>query len=65
MQEKMRHANRCISGKPSTGTGPGNLEKVQAAGDAFLTAGLDAINRALSQGKSEEFLRMSRQQGGQ
>jgi hypothetical protein len=38
---------------------------MQAAGQQFLRAGNDAINRALSRGRSEEFLAANRQQGGQ
>jgi hypothetical protein len=45
-------------------SGGGNLESLRAAGRDFLTAGSDAINRALS-GDSEAFLKASEQQGGQ
>ena len=45
-------------------SGGDNLESLRAAGQGFLTAGSDAINRALS-GDSEAFLKASEQQGGQ
>jgi hypothetical protein len=44
--------------------GGGNLESLRASGQEFLTAGSDAISRALS-GDSVAFLEASEQQGGQ
>jgi len=43
---------------------PSALEEARAAGERFLRAGDEAIERALS-GDSEAFLRSSRQEGGQ
>lgn len=42
----------------------GNLAQLRSAGEAFLAAGNDAINRALSS-DSEKFLAANTQQGGQ
>jgi hypothetical protein len=44
--------------------GGGNLDSLRASGQEFLTAGSDAINRALSS-DSVAFLKASEQQGGQ
>lgn len=55
---------------PSGGTPSGSgdegesLERIRRAADEFLTAGDEAIRRALS-GDSEEFLRANRQRGGE
>jgi len=49
-------------GSPEPGRGLDNLR--QAARDA-LRAGDDAIDRALSHGRSEAFLAANRQEGGQ
>lgn len=49
------------NGEPGSGD---LLEQVRAQGDRLLSAGDEAIRRALS-GNSESFLRASRQQGGQ
>ena len=57
-------AAAAMPGDP-TGTGGPSLQDMQAAGQHFLKAGNDAINRALSKGKSEEFLAANRQAGGQ
>ena len=51
------------SGGPDGPDGEG-LSEIRAAGEAFLTAGDDAISRALSS-DSEAFLSASRQMGGQ
>lgn len=66
MQQK-RHETRPLtpaqagpdpSGQPS-------LEEMQATAQHFLKAGSDAIDRALSRGRSEEFLWANRQSGGE
>jgi hypothetical protein len=44
--------------------GADDLDAVREAGERFLTAGDEAIDRALS-GDSEAFLRASRQEGGE
>lgn len=56
---------------PPEGGGPepapaeaGNLNEIRASADSLLSAGDDAINRALS-GNSEAFLAATRQQGGE
>jgi hypothetical protein len=43
---------------------PSALDEARAAGERFLRAGDEAIERALA-GDSEAFLRSSRQEGGQ
>jgi hypothetical protein len=48
-------------GEPGTGDA---LVQIRAQGDRMLSAGDEAIRRALS-GNSENFLRSGRQQGGQ
>jgi hypothetical protein len=49
----------------STAVGPaGQLPELREAGQRFLNAGNDAINRALSH-DSEAFLSASRQRGGE
>lgn len=48
-----------------TGSGGPSLQELQVAGQQFLKAGNDAINRALSKGQSEDFLAANRQSGGQ
>lgn len=47
-----------------SGSASGGLSEMQQAGEAFLNAGDDAINRALS-GDSEAFLASGRQQSGE
>ena len=49
---------------PDGGGGSDGLDVVREAGERFLTAGDEAIDRALS-GDSEAFLRASRQEGGE
>lgn len=44
--------------------GSGDGDELREAGEAFLAAADEAINRALS-GNSEEFLAQNRQMGGQ
>ena len=41
-----------------------NLTRLRMAGDEFLAAGAEAINKALSS-NSQKFLEANRQQGGQ
>jgi hypothetical protein len=43
----------------------GILHQLRSEGDSLLAAGDDAIRRALAGSNSEEFLRTSRQQGGE
>jgi hypothetical protein len=50
---------------PSAGPAPGaELSRLRHAGDEILTAGDEAIDKALSK-DSATFLRATRQQGGQ
>jgi len=50
---------------PEPGNTPGrNLDRLRQAGEGFLAAGDEAIQRALSS-DSEAFLRANRQKGGQ
>ena len=52
--------------QPPSGTGDEgeSLERIRQTANEFLSAGEEAIRRALSE-NSEEFLRANRQQGGQ
>ena len=43
----------------------GPLDQARSEGDRLLSAGDEAIQRALAGSNSEEFLRASRQQGGE
>jgi len=63
MRERERRHNEERPAPPAT-AGGGNLDGLRAAGNDFLAAGDDAINRALS-GDSERFLAASRQEGGE
>jgi hypothetical protein len=49
-------------GDPESGD---SLQQLRAEGDSLLAAGDEAIRRALANSNSEEFLRTSRQQGGE
>lgn len=49
---------------PGDDSGNANLRRMRLAGQGFLSAGADAIQKALS-GNSESFLAATRQQGGQ
>ncbi len=66
MEERQRNREvDSIGGNaPVAGGGGSNLNEMRRAGEGFLAAGDDAINRALS-GNSERFLAANRQQGGQ
>ena len=55
---------RVDDGAPRDDSADGNLRRTRLAGQSFLSAGADAIQRALS-GDSEKFLAATRQQGGQ
>jgi len=55
-----QHAQPAASGDPAGD----DINRMREAGEAFLRAGDDAINRALS-GNSEAFLAAGRQQGGE
>jgi hypothetical protein len=52
------------SGDGDPGT-DGLLLQLRSEGDSLLAAGDEAIRRALAGSNSEDFLRTSRQQGGQ
>jgi hypothetical protein len=58
------HAVTPTSGGPDESGNP-SLQDMHAAAQHFLKAGSDAIDRALSRGKSEEFLVANRQAGGE
>lgn len=58
------HAVTPTSGGPAE-TGHPSLQDMHAAAEHFLKVGSDAIDRALSKGKSEEFLVANRQAGGE
>jgi hypothetical protein len=51
-------------GEPDNDSDGANLRRMRLAGQGFLSAGADAIQKALS-GNSESFLAATRQQGGQ
>jgi hypothetical protein len=53
-----------INHAPGDAGGGGDADALRDAGEAFLAAADEAINRALS-GNSEEFLAQNRQMGGQ
>jgi hypothetical protein len=57
-------AERADGGEPGDESPDANLRRTRLAGQSFLAAGADAIQRALS-GDSEQFLASTRQQGGQ
>lgn len=50
--------------EPGDGSESANLRRMRLAGQGFLSAGADAIQKALS-GNSQSFLAATRQQGGQ
>lgn len=52
------------SHEPDDAGGTGDGAELREAGEAFLAAADEAINRALS-GNSEQFLAQNRQMGGQ
>ena len=58
------HAVTPTAGGPAE-TGNTSLQDMHATAQHFLKAGSDAIDRALSKGKSEEFLVANRQAGGE
>jgi hypothetical protein len=58
-EERQQHQPDGSGGSPGEG-----LAHMRQAGEDFLRAGDDAINRALS-GNSEAFLAANRQQGGE
>jgi hypothetical protein len=51
-------------GASNNASAEAGLQRARLAGQSFLAAGADAIQRALS-GDSEKFLAATRQQGGQ
>ncbi|MBP8302702.1 MAG: hypothetical protein KBE04_01085 [Phycisphaerae bacterium] len=66
MRQK-RHETLPLTPAPGGPDPSGNpsLEEMRATAQHFLKAGSDAITRALSGGRSEEFLRANRQSGGE
>ncbi len=65
MSELQRHREPGPPDLPEADSGGnGNLGELHRAGEDFLAAGDEAIQRALS-GDSEAFLRANRQKGGQ
>jgi hypothetical protein len=64
MREKQRQDNASAAAGSGGGSGD-NLDNVRAQADRFLAAGDEAINRALANSDSEQFLRANRQQGGE
>jgi len=59
-EDRVRHDQDA----PDDGSSDANLSRMRLAGQSLLTAGADAIQKALS-GDSESFLAATRQQGGQ
>ena len=66
MVDRERRMDRAEEAHPYEGAPPtaGALDGVRQAGERLLAAADDAIRRTLS-GDSEEFMRASRQEGGQ
>jgi hypothetical protein len=64
LREKNDEERELDHGAPDDDSAAGNLRRTRLAGQSFLAAGADAIERALS-GDSEKFLAATRQQGGQ
>jgi len=58
------HAERQTPAAPDDAAHDSGLDEARAAGELFLSAGDEAIRRALS-GDSEAFLRANRQRGGE
>ena len=56
-----QHPTQAGSGTPMSD----DLDAVRARGDDLLSAGQESISRALNRGNSEDFLRASRQEGGE
>ncbi|HXI54318.1 MAG TPA: hypothetical protein VNH84_22550 [Candidatus Saccharimonadales bacterium] len=63
-RERERHAPQPTPEAGPAGPDGGNLDALSAEGAAFLAAGAQIVNAALS-GNSEAFLAANRQQGGQ
>jgi hypothetical protein len=57
-----QHLHNGGDGGPESGDA---LQQLRSEGDSLLAAGDEAIRRALANSNSEEFLRTSRQQGGE
>jgi hypothetical protein len=65
MNERQRiRDNNTVQPSPDNGHDDESLERIRRTANEFLSAGDDAIRRALS-ADSEEFLRANRQHGGQ
>ena len=62
-RERIRQ-NEIIQPSSDAGNEGEDLERIRQSANEFLTAGDEAIRRALS-GDSEEFLRANRQRGGE
>lgn len=60
-----RHAENPEEHAGDNGESDGALTQTRAEVDRLLTAGDEAIRRALAGGNSEAFIRSARQQGGQ
>lgn len=63
-RERRRDSETGSAGGDDAPAGGGNLGELRRAGEDLLSAGDEAIRRALS-GDSEGFLRANRQEGGQ
>jgi hypothetical protein len=64
-RERINDRNQAQTQQPAAPVMPNqNLNATREAAERFLTAGDDAINRALS-GNSENFLAANTQEGGQ
>jgi hypothetical protein len=60
-----RNDDRQRNDPPSGGDSNNLLDALRQEANQFLDAGDEAINRALADGNSEDFLQASRQQGGE
>ncbi len=64
LREETEDNHELHAGDPSGSDSGESLRRLRLAGQGFITAGSDAIRKALS-GNSESFLAATRQQGGQ
>lgn len=64
LRERTEEERPLDGGAPGDDSADASLRQARLAGQSFLAAGADAIQRALS-GDSEKFLASTRQQGGQ
>lgn len=63
MRQRERQDNRPAS--MGDGDAGDSLDQLREQAHSFLSAGDDAINRALANSDSETFMRATRQQGGE